>query len=129
MSRRALYSFAGLLFLVIAALYLVAPGPGLCEKGHRICAGMTREQVLAMLGPSPYPRGDWPTRSECWLGYPERCEHWEDGPYSVTVRFNPETEVVECKEVISRYEPSLLRVLLERIRLVGPRSGHIYAGP
>jgi hypothetical protein len=133
MSRLAFYaSICGFLVLLVSTLSLLYVGsrePDLCEKGHSIRRGMTREEVWAVLGPSPYPRGNWPTIGRCHLGYPERCEHWDGKSCSVTVRFDPETELVDFKEIVFQPSPSPIRQLLERMKLVKPRCGYYYSGP
>jgi hypothetical protein len=134
MSRPAVFVSVSVLFLllllaVLPFLYIDSPQPDLHEKGLTVCRGMTHDEVVAVLGPSRYPRGNWPTIAQCHVGYPERCEHWEDGPTSVTVRFDPETDLVECKEVVFQYNPSPVEQLLERVKLVKPRYSHYYGGP
>src|SRR5262249_34542824 len=134
MSRRVSPLLAdGVLLLVLlylAALYTNSPEPSLCDKGWTISKGMTHDQVVAVLGPSPYPRGEWPDVGRIWLGYPERCERWEDGPNSVIVRFDPETHLVDYKEIVYvAPKPSPARQLLECMHLLEPRLGRHYAGP
>jgi hypothetical protein len=117
------------LVVVLVFIYVCPLHTVLCEKGQTIRQGMTHDEVVAVLGPSPYPRGNWPTIAKCWLGYPERCEHWEDGANSVTVRFHPESGLVECKEIVFMSKPSPTRKLLERMKLLKPQPSYHYGGP
>ncbi len=127
--RYLLFCFpAALLLAAAVVLSLADRRPGLGERGFAVSAGMTRDEVLATLGPSPYPRGDWPTIGECGLGYPERCEHWEEGPEFVTVRFDPETGLVECKEVLAVLRPPLDQEVLAWLGLARPPARYRYYG-